>query len=99
MNQKLLDRAHTLNDKGAELYHSGDYHAARRYYEKSLDIKLDLLGADDCDTASTLSNLGIALMDLGDLEQAKSYFEKYLNIVRRKFGETRASSWKAPCRS
>ena len=76
------------NETGYYLQVSGDYIAARPYYERALAINEKVLGAEHPDTASSLNNLGFLLQAQGEYAAARPYYERALAIYRRALGDT-----------
>jgi len=74
------------NETGYYLQVSGDYIAARPYYERALAINEKVLGAEHPDTASSLNNLGFLLQAQGEVEAARPYYEQALDILEKKLG-------------
>ena len=65
----------------------GDFHKAKDYYERELEIRLKEQGPDPVDKlAITYNNLGTVCRMLGHLEQAKEYHNRSLAIRLKKKG-------------
>ena len=64
----------------------GEFHHAKQYYERNLNIQIQKLGAQHIDVASSYNNLATVLHDQGDLEKAKEYHEHALAIRIQKLG-------------
>ena len=84
--------AHTLNLQGK-------YAEARPHFEKAIEVRCRLLGADHPDTASSYSNLAIALVGQADglsfqgkHAAALPLYEKALEIHLRLFSDNNADT-------
>ena len=73
-------RAQVLNAAGAFAWSQGDYVAARRLYEGSLEIRR-LLG-DRRGIAGTVNNLGLVAKEQGYFALARSHYEESLAVHR-----------------
>ena len=71
---------------GDVLFQMGTFEEGKRHFQRSLDLKLQLLGSDHPDVASSYNNLGTVLIKQGDLKQAKEYYERALAIVEQTLG-------------
>jgi tetratricopeptide (TPR) repeat protein len=76
-----------LNEFGLICDRIGESKKAIEYFEKALEIGIELYGEKHPFVATTLSNLGSAWHALGDFKKAISYFEKALEIDREIYGE------------
>lgn len=72
---------------GSMLYSFGQYVAAVQKHEKTLEIKLALLGPEQEALGSTYTNLGLAHYSLGNLEKARELQEKALPLTIQSVGE------------
>ena len=85
----MLDHSYAANAHslmGQVLFQMGKFEEAKSHYEKSLALKLQLLGSEHCDVASSYNNLAIVLRDQGDLKEAKEYHERALAIMQQTLG-------------
>ncbi|XP_015766754.1 PREDICTED: uncharacterized protein LOC107345547 [Acropora digitifera] len=76
--------AHSL--MGEVLYQMGTFEEGKHHFERSLDLRLQLLGSEHLDVATCYNNLAIVLRDQGDLKQAREYIERALAIRQQTFG-------------
>ena len=58
----------------------GDFHQAKYYHARALDIRLKHFGPQHIDVANSYNSLGNVYGDLGDFNQAKVYLTRALNI-------------------
>ena len=58
--------ATTLGNLAGALHNLGDYDAAKKYYQKALEIDKKHYGEDHVEYAVTLANLSSILQNLGD---------------------------------
>ena len=65
---------------------SGSPAIARRLYEKTLEVRHDLLGPDHPSTLDAMGNLAGSLWEVGDFEAARELQERGLEIRRRVLG-------------
>ncbi|MEM7532651.1 MAG: tetratricopeptide repeat protein [Chloroflexota bacterium] len=79
--------ARLCNNLGYHLKMTGDYEAARPYYEQALAIRLEVLGDNHPHTARSLNNLGTLLDSMGDFEAAHLYYEQALAIRLEVLGD------------
>lgn len=84
VSEQLSVRAKALNAAGLLAYRQGDYTAARRLQEESLDIRRRL--GDLKTVASTLNNLGLVAYMEQDYAASRALYEESLDI-RRKLGD------------
>lgn len=85
----------TLNKKDVHFYDlsgqyfisNGNYQKARIYFEKALQIRQEVLGADHPETANSLNNLGSLYIAVSDLKNARVCFEKAIEIRKKRLGE------------
>ena len=70
--------AHSL--MGEVLCQMGKIEEAKRYFERSLDLKLQFLGSVSPDVASSYNSLATVIGHQGFLEEAKEYYERALSI-------------------
>jgi serine/threonine protein kinase/tetratricopeptide (TPR) repeat protein len=79
------------------LYQSlGMYEKARSHLEAALELREELLGANDLDTIETLNHLALVRAELndpnrGDLEQARRDLERVVEVRRSQLGPDHAS--------
>lgn len=95
--QELLDYAEQRNNEekiANQLRHlgrvydsQGDYQKAEEYYQKVLEIRLNILGENHTETAISYNNLGNSYHSLGDYQKAKEYYQKALQIRLNILGE------------
>jgi Tfp pilus assembly protein PilF len=74
------------NELGFHLDVVGQYAEARRYYERALAIREQVLGPEHPDTATSLNNLGALLQAQGSLGGARRYYERALAIREQVLG-------------
>lgn len=72
-----IDRGVFLNNLGSYAIEIGDYPAAIRALEESLEIRLDLYPPGHPFTGSTLLNLASAYFEQGDLDQALAMVRRF----------------------
>ncbi len=85
--QRADAQAATLaNRLGYGLNMLADYAAARPLYERALDIRQRVLGADHPDTAQSLNNLAALHYATGDYAAARPLVERALAITERVLG-------------
>ena len=75
-----------LNQVGLYLNGRARFTEAKPYFERSLAIREQVLGAMHPSTASSLNNLGLLLRDMGDYAGAKPYLERSLAIFEHVLG-------------
>ena len=64
------------------MYHRrGEPGRAEDLYRRALEIKHDVLGADQPDLATTLNNLALARHELGDHREAQNLVERAIAIL------------------
>ncbi|XP_073228062.1 uncharacterized protein [Porites lutea] len=63
-----------------------EFNVAKTYLEKSLALRIRLLGDQNVDVASAYSHLAIIHQNLGDFERAKEYQQQALAIFLKKLG-------------
>jgi len=89
--QQELDVAASYNNMGSVYYSQGQYERALEYYQKSLDIKIRVVGhADHPDrghvwvlgamVATSYNNIGVVNLVKGDLENALHQHQRALEI-------------------
>lgn len=71
---------------GLVYQNKGDYDKAIECGDRSLEIRLKVLGPDHPDTASSFNNIGLVYNLKGDYEKAFEYFERCLAIRLKIFG-------------
>jgi tetratricopeptide (TPR) repeat protein len=77
---------------GRSLWAAGDLRRARAQFERTLEIRLELLGPDDHRTIATLSALGSLLQAQGDLAGAQSALERALELAEPTLGPEHADT-------
>ncbi|XP_044174637.1 uncharacterized protein LOC114947485, partial [Acropora millepora] len=88
-HDRTLDRlyaASTHSLMGEVLYKMGTFEEGKRYFERSLDLEIQVLGSEHPYVASSYNNLANVLSDQGDLKQAKEYHERALAIKQQTLG-------------
>ena len=81
------DNAEGLKHAGAMMQRTGDPAKALEYYEKSLAIKLKVLGQEHKDVASTYRKIGLAHQNMGGHGHALEAFQKCLSIRLALYGD------------
>ncbi|XP_067054885.1 uncharacterized protein [Acropora muricata] len=71
---------------GKVLFQMGTFEEGKRHFERSLALKLQLLGSEHPDVASAYNNLANVLSGQGDLKQAKECHERTLAIMQQTLG-------------
>ena len=66
----------------------GDYDTALEYYNKALDIYLQVLGENHPDTATSYNNIGAVYDDKGDYDTALENYNKAKVILEQKLPNT-----------
>src|SRR5690606_24665309 len=66
---------------------AGDFHAARRYAERAVEIDSEALGHDHPAFAADLINYGAVLFELGSTEPANQALEQALSINETSLGK------------
>ena len=66
----------------------GDYDTALEYYNKTLDIRKQLLGENHPDTATSYNNIGAVYDDKGDYDTALENYNKAKVILEQKLPST-----------
>ena len=80
-------RAATMyNDIGADHHLKGEFEKALELYQKSLNMRLKLLGSNHPDVASSYANLGALYKDKGEYDKAVEYSLKALAINLKELG-------------
>ncbi|XP_044175409.1 uncharacterized protein LOC122958555 [Acropora millepora] len=79
-----LPYAHSL--MGQILFQMGTFEEGKHHFERSLALKLQLLGSQHPDVARSYNKLAVVLSDQGDLKQAKEYHERALAIQQQTLG-------------
>jgi tetratricopeptide (TPR) repeat protein/glutathione synthase/RimK-type ligase-like ATP-grasp enzyme len=75
-----------LSDLGVAASALGRDEAARRYHERALHLRRDLLGAAHPDVATSLHNLGVVCRKLGDYAAASACHHEAIDIWRHVYG-------------
>jgi tetratricopeptide (TPR) repeat protein len=75
-----------LNDRGTVAAKQGDSRQALKFYERSLEIRKDILGEGHPDTAMSLDNLGATYHQQGDSKQALVLHQEAFEIRERVLG-------------
>lgn len=70
----------------------GDFHKAKKYYERALIIKKSALPRDSPEIAVTLNNLGNVCKSQKEPEKAKRFYEESLAILRQSLGSDSGNS-------
>ena len=78
--EESIDVAQTLNCIGNVYQNKGDYAKALEHYNKSLEIRTKIKGADSIDVAQTLNNIGNLYQNKGDYAKALENYNKCLEI-------------------
>ncbi len=65
-----------------------DFKGAKKSFEESLEIALNVFGKESREYAVTLNNLAFAYDDLNSLDSAKMYYIQALSIDTKLFGDT-----------
>ncbi|MEO1052844.1 MAG: CHAT domain-containing tetratricopeptide repeat protein [Bacteroidota bacterium] len=89
--------AAAFNNVGIIYDLQGTFSEALEYYEKALDIRIELYGEDDIDVAVSQNNIGIMYDLLGQYDLALEYHFKALAIRKKKLDKNdpyTASSYK-----
>ncbi|CAH3178591.1 unnamed protein product, partial [Porites lobata] len=68
-----------------------EFNVAKTYLEKSLAVRIRLLGNQNVDVAYGCNDLALVYTALGDLEQAKEYQQRALAIQLKKLGAEHVS--------
>jgi len=84
--------AHLASTLAAYLHSSGDFINAKEYYQKALDIIINIFGEEDLKTALCLNNLGWLLHLLGDSAGAEQNTDKAYKISKKILGENDPST-------
>ena len=71
---------------GNVLNDMGKFEEALFQHQKSLDIKIRVVGSDHPDVAASFNNIGAVYAGKGDLENALVQYQKGLEIQTRVFG-------------
>lgn len=74
------------NNLGSAWEAKGQYDKAIDYYQKALDIDLNVFGAEYPNTAIDYNNLGLAWDSKGQYDKAIEYYQKALDINLKAFG-------------
>ena len=80
-------KALCLHNIGLVYANQGDYPKSLEYYEKSLAIRLSILGENHPDVATSYNKIGLVYANQGDYPKALEYHEKSLAIRLSIFGE------------
>ena len=80
-------KAITQNNIGFVYSEQGNYTQALSYYEKALQIQLQIYGEQHPSVATSYNNIGCVYSDQGDYNKALSYYEKALQIRLQVYGE------------
>jgi non-specific serine/threonine protein kinase/serine/threonine-protein kinase len=81
-----LMQAQVLSAVGRAYQGTGRPDAARRLFDKSLNLRRDLLGEDHPEVALSMSQLGEVLFQIGEYEQARRLHEQALDFRREFYG-------------
>ncbi len=82
ITKNRIRQARTNNQIGLCLEQKGEIDQAISYYEKSIEMLLEI-GGMELDLSGTYNNLGNAFWDKGDLEKALEYHQKSLEIKEK----------------
>ncbi|MCD8127336.1 MAG: tetratricopeptide repeat protein [Clostridiales bacterium] len=85
--EESRDTAALYNHLGVVYREQGKYAEAEKYYQKALDIRLELFGSRHPNTADSYNALGVACHDQRKYDQAKTNYENALNIRLEVLGE------------
>ena len=80
-----------LNHVGGYLWTRAELTAARKLYERALEIDEKAYGPNHTSVATMANNLGNVLQDLGKLEEAKKLYERALEIDEKTYGPNHTS--------
>ncbi|WIN00138.1 FxSxx-COOH system tetratricopeptide repeat protein [Actinoplanes oblitus] len=72
---------------GSYLYERGEYLSARRYFTHAVEVRSQLLGADDRAALASMCSLAILYRETGEVAAARELDEKVLPVFRRVLGE------------
>jgi CHAT domain-containing protein/Tfp pilus assembly protein PilF len=86
------DTAASYNGLGLALQTLGDYEAARKSFERALQIRTKVLGEEHRETAASFGNLGNVVRVLADYPAARKDLEECLRIRRKVLGEEDADT-------
>ena len=86
-NEKAI--ASSYDNIGHVYRSSGNFEIAMRYYQKALEIWLQLFSENHPCVASTYNSIGLAYQDLRDFEKALEYYQKALKIQLQISGDNR----------
>jgi tetratricopeptide (TPR) repeat protein len=82
-----LERVAALSNAAAQaLHYTGEFAAARPWYERVLTVRQQVLGPDHPGTAASLNNLALLLRERGELAAARPLLERALAIRERVLG-------------
>lgn len=91
---KIWDLAKTYNNLGMVYYYKSKYSdkeenlkSAEKYYEKTLELRLEIFGDNHPNIARALVNLGDIFVEQGKYEKALQYMIKGLNIRKNTLGK------------
>ena len=87
LEENSENEGNLLYSLGIVYYSQGEYEKALEYYEKSLKIRLSILGENHPSMARSYNNIGIVYISQGEYERALEYIEKSLKIRLSIFGE------------
>ena len=71
----ILDVAASYNNIGLVYDRQGKYEEALEYYQKSLDIKIRVVGGDHPNVATSYNNIGNVYNRQGQYERALEYYQ------------------------
>ena len=79
------DLVHVLCEFGQTHYLLGEYNKSKDYYQRAIQIRMNVLGPNHVDVATSYDNLGLVYQAMGELEQAKDYHQRaieiYINVL------------------
>ena len=82
----LLYAANAHSLMGQILFQMGTFEEGKHHFERSVALKLQLLGSEHPDVASSYNNLAAVLRGKGDLKQAEEYHERAFAIRQQTLG-------------
>lgn len=85
--EKYAPLAMSYNNLGnIHLYEYGNYDSAFFYYNKALQIRLEVLGKEHADVGQALHNIGGTYLKMGQPESAITYYNRALKIFLKNPG-------------
>ena len=86
LGKKNLDTATAYNNLGLALVRNGNYDLGIEWYQKCLDVELEILGDEDIEIAADYNNIGEAYFQKGEEDKALEYLIKALKIKEKRIG-------------